>query len=574
MKIPFLPQFPLILEFTPLALTFSVMVFIAAFFILLYSLGYMQKEDGKKRFYFFMLLFVIGMELFIFSGDWLLLITAWELISVASYFLIGFYQTDTAIKAGNRAFITTRTADTGLLLGILLLFSLTGSITISTTLNATGTLAALAAFLIAIAGLAKAAQVPFDGWLRDAMAGPTPVSALLHSATLVAAGVLLIIKIFPLFPPPLLLFIGIVGALTALIAGLTALTQPDLKRMLAASTSAQLGLMLVAIGAGSPAAAILHLIANAAMKSTLFLGAGFFQHRRERTEFSLLRGVGKSEKFVFAAFVIAGLALTGIPPLSGFFSKDAIIAAIFASPFRLVLAPFIFAASVLTGMYISRSLRLLWFGEGKEQSFTGRSFMKTGIIGLSLFILLFFLFLKPLEGLLGLASETSLPIMFIGLTIGVLGLGLGLIWKEQDLPQTMLALAQNGLRISSGLDESVVNTTFRLVNVLSRVEEVLIALPDRIGTLALRQSASFSAVEARLDHTVFGMGSANLTFASLCYTHPESFTDNCIAYLVKGVKTLGSFGARLQTGLIHQEMAYALYATGFIVVLYLVFSLV
>lgn len=609
--VPFIPRLQLVFTVTPVSLLLSVMVFIAVFFILLYSMGYMQKERGKMRFFAFMLLFITGMQLFIFAGDWLLLLTAWEIISVASYFLIGFYRTDTAIKAGNRAFITTRSADTGLLLGILLLFSLTQTTEIARTVSATGIPAQLAALFILIAGFAKAAQVPFDGWLRDAMAGPTPVSALLHSATLVAAGVILILRIFPLFTPPLLLLIGIIGGITALITGITAITQHDLKRMLAASTSAQLGLMFLSIGSGIPGAALLHLVANAAMKGSLFLSAGIFHHKRENTEFQKLRGVGKKELFVFSAFVIAGLALSGIPPLAGFFTKDAIIASTISSPFRAIFLPMALLASVFTGVYIARSVKLIWNGSDEDQSDTtsvlhqlsfprtresmdprvkpeddkkcsinvknrplsGKYFMYTGLAGLLFFILMFFLLFKPLEGLVGFeAIEGNLPLL-LGLAVGITGLVAGWVWKENFVPKNLTTSLQNGLSISVTLDSLVIKATIFIASRLVSIEELLVALPQKTAAGALGVSRGMTLVDFLLTQQVFGIGRMNLTFSNFSNQSGEPFINSIINYLVTEVRTLGTYARRLQTGLIHQEMAYALYGTLFVIVFYLLFTI-
>ncbi len=571
--VPFIPKLPLVFSVTPVSLLLSAMVFIAAFFILLYSIGYMQKENGKSRFFAFMLLFITGMQLFIFAGDWLLLITAWEIIGVASYFLIGFYQTDTALKAGNRAFLTTRSADTGLILGILLLFSLTQTTEITKTVTTTGGLAQLAALFILIAGFAKAAQVPFDGWLRDAMAGPTPVSALLHSATLVAAGVILILKIFPLFTFPLLLLVGIIGGITALITGIAAITQYDLKRMLAASTSAQLGLMLVAVGSGVPGAAILHLIANAAMKSTLFLTAGVFQHLREGTEFQKLQGIGRKNVFVFSAFVIAGLALSGIPPLAGFFTKDAIIAVTITSSFQAILLPMTLLSSVFTGIYVARSAKQLWFGTGKDQPLAGKSFMYFGIAGLAFFVLTFFLFFALLEEVVGFEAIEGNMALIAGLVVGIIGLALGWIWKENFVPKNLTAFLQNGLSISSTIDSVFIKSTFLITNRLVLVEEFLITLPQKTAAYALQTSQRLTRVDFLLTQQVFGIGRVNLSLGNISNQSGEPFINGIINYLVTEVRMLGMYARRLQTGLIHQEMAYALYSTIIIVVVYIVFTI-
>jgi len=572
--LPALPQLPAVLSATSEGLIISAMVGVVGTLILLYAQGYMAQEKATTRFFALMSFFIFGMQLFVFSGDWFTLITAWELISVASYFLIAFYQTDIAVAAGSRAFITTRSADTGLLLGVLILFALTGTTNISATLAASGFLATLATLFIVVAGIAKAAQVPFDGWLRDAMAGPTPVSALLHSATLVAAGIILLIRIFPLMTPTVLLLIGIVGGATAIVAGLTALTQSDLKRTLAASTSAQLGLMAVAIGAGAPAAALLHLIANAAMKGSLFLGAGVFQHRREGTELALLKGVGKTEKFVFLAFALAGLALTGIPPLAGFFTKDAIVAGALTSPFAGLFVPLALLASLLTGAYITRTFKVLWQGKGEDRLLAGSRFMYAGMAGLVLFVITFFLIIKPLERGVGFEIVEGSTALFLGLAAAVGGLIIGWVWKEALLSKNIVKLAQDGLAISTVFDSFFAKITFSLADYLSKTETLLVQLPEKIAAVSLAQGRAFSLLETSLTGAVFSFGRANLSFGGLSQTYGEASLESIIADTLKGIRSLGDFGRRLQTGLIHQEMAYAVFGGGIIIFFYLVITMI
>jgi len=323
--LPGLPEMPLRLLASPLSAVFSALVATVATFVLIYAVGYMGKDDEKPRFFATMLLFVAAMQALVLAGDWITLLAGWELIGFSSYLLIGFWYRRVGVaSAAMRAFIYTRSADLGLYVGIFVLIAAAGSTEISVTLETTGPAAVIAGLLLLVAAIGKSAQVPLQDWLQRAMAGPTPVSALLHSATLVAAGAILLIRVAPMLPAQALLVIGLVGGITAVVTGLIALGERDLKRMLAASTSSQYGLMLVAVGAGVPVAALLHLIAHAAIKSSLFLGAGVFQHDRESTEMAALAGAGRARPKIFAAFALSALALAGIPPLAGFFSKDAI----------------------------------------------------------------------------------------------------------------------------------------------------------------------------------------------------------------------------------------------------------
>ncbi|MFV2002132.1 MAG: NADH-quinone oxidoreductase subunit L [Paracoccaceae bacterium] len=283
--LPGLPAMPLRLQGTQLTSVFSALVATVATFVLIYAVGYMRTDPEKPRFFATMLFFVTAMQALVLAGDWITLLAGWELIGFSSYMLIGFWYGRGGVSgAATRAFIYTRSADLGLYLGIFVLIGAAGTTEISVTLETTGPMATIAGLLLLVAAIGKSAQVPLQDWLQRAMAGPTPVSALLHSATLVAAGAILLIRVAPMLPDQALLVVGLVGGVTAVVAGLIALGERDLKRMLAASTSSQYGLMLVAVGAGVPVAALLHLIAHAAIKSSLFLGAGVFQHDREGTE--------------------------------------------------------------------------------------------------------------------------------------------------------------------------------------------------------------------------------------------------------------------------------------------------
>ncbi|MBA3306620.1 MAG: NADH-quinone oxidoreductase subunit L, partial [Thermoleophilaceae bacterium] len=382
-RLPGLPEFPLRLVADPLTATLSTVVAVVGALVMLYAVGYMGEEHDKPRFYAGMSFFVAAMQALVLAGDWVLLLGAWELIGLSSYLLIGFwYQREGVASAATRAFLYTRTADLGLYVGIFVLVTQAGTTEISETLRTGGAAAVVAGLLLLVAAAGKSAQTPLSGWLQDAMAGPTPVSALLHSATLVAAGAILMIRTSPLLPQSVLLVVGLLGGVTILVAGLTALAERDLKRLLAASTSGQYGFMLLAVGAGSPGAAVAHLAAHAAMKSSLFLGAGVFQHARGSTEFDDLGGVGRDRRLAFYGCVISGLALAGVPPLSGFFSKDAIIAASFDSPYAALFGPLALAGTLLTGAYVARAARLLWRGEGRSESVSGARWMGAALAAL------------------------------------------------------------------------------------------------------------------------------------------------------------------------------------------------
>lgn len=556
--LPGLPGLPLRLTVDPLAAVFVTVVAVVALLVLIYAVGYMVDEVGKPRFYAGMSCFAGAMATLVLAGDWLLLLAAWELIGCASYLLIGFWFAREGIpSAATRAFLTTRAADLGLYLGVFTLIGATGTSAIAPTLAVGGTTAIIAGLLLTVAALGKAGQVPFHGWLQDAMAGPTPVSALLHSATLVAAGAILLVRVSPLLTGPVLLAIGLAGGLTTLLTGLMALAQGDLKRLLAASTSSQLGFMLLALGAGSPGAAIAHLVAHAAMKSALFLGAGVFQHARDSTAFADLGGVGRRHPRVYAGFALAGLALAGVPPLAGFWSKDAILAATFVSPYRAVLAPLALLGTLLTGGYVARALRLLWHGEGEGERVTGLRWMGSGLAALAALAVTLGLALRPLVAMLTLAIPEDLVSTIAGIVAAGGGLTLGWLVPADRLLGPVRARAAVGFRVGGGFAGLVVRPTLALARAVEQLERWFDAGVRRIGVGGLAV-ANIVRVTDRRDHAVVeALGRAALTLAARARRTDERDIDGLIAGLVRGTRDLAGQIRRLQSGLVHRELALA-----------------
>ncbi len=542
--LPGLPEFPLILVATPLTATLSTLVAAVSFFIIVYAVGYMKEERDKARFFAGMSFFVAAMQTLVLAGDWVLLLASWELIGLASYLLIGFWHTrPEARKAATRAFLYTRTADLGLYAAIFILVTQSGTTEISRTFDVGGTAALVAGLFLLLAAAGKSAQTPLSGWLSDAMAGPTPVSALLHSATLVAAGAILLIRAFPLFPPDALLVIGLLGGVTAVVAGLTAISERDLKRLLAASTSAQYGFMLLAIGAGSPAAATVHLAAHAAMKSSLFLGAGIFQRSRGSTSFDDLGGAGRERRWTFLAFALSGLALAGVPPLSGFFSKDAVIAASFDSQYALLLGPLALIATLLTGAYVGRALVVLWRGKGHGESVGGVGWMGVGLAALTVFAVLLGPALFPLVRFLGAGLPGGLFVAALGLAVGVAGLAAG--WRVDAgrlLGRPLRDFAATGFRIGDGFDGLVAHPAMVFAKTLDTLDRGIHA-----GALSV--------------------GAAALSIASLSRFADERGIDGFIAFLVHGARKLGGRARTLQTGLVHKELLIAVAGVAVILII-------
>ncbi len=356
-----------------LSRTIAIVVAAVALIVNWYSVGHMAK--ATSRFFAAMSFFVAAMLTLVLANSTVLLFAAWEAVGLASFLLIGFhYREDAARQAARKAFLLTRLGDVGLLLGWLLALRLTGSTDIEQFLGIVGagkiagTTLSLLALLFFAGAVGKSAQLPLTAWLPDAMAGPTPVSALIHSATMVAAGVYLVLRFFPLFAaaPGALTVVLWIGATTALFAALVATTERDLKRVLAWSTASQLGEMMFALGLAGPLAAAFHLATHATFKSTLFLAAGAVDHATGTRRLDQLGGLARRLPITACVFVAAALALAGVWPLSGFWSEDKILEAAAArgSGFAFYFIGLVF----LAGVYVSRAATAVFakWPRGKE----------------------------------------------------------------------------------------------------------------------------------------------------------------------------------------------------------------
>ena len=541
--LPGLPELPLRLVAEPLTAVLAALVAVVSALVMVYAVGYMREECDKVRFYAGMSFFAAAMQALVLAGDWILLLAAWELIGLSSYLLIGFwYERPGVGSAATRAFLYTRTADLGLYVAIFVLVVRTGTTEISLTLEAGGTAALISGLLLLIAAAGKSAQTPLHGWLLDAMVGPTPVSALLHSATLVAAGAILMIRVSPLLPSPVLLVVGTLGGLTAIVAGTIALAERDLKRLLAASTSSQYGFMLLAVGAGSPVAALFHLVAHAAMKSSLFLGSGVFQHARGSTTFDELEGIGRARRWTFLGFAVAGLALAGVPPLSGFFSKDAILAATFESPYAPLFVPLALVGALLSAVYVARALRLLWRGEGSGGPVTGVGWMGAGMAALVVLAAALGLAVGPLARLVGGQLPEDLLVVAAGVVLAAGGLTAGWFLPAGRLLGPVRAVAERGFRLGGGFDGLVAHPVLATAQVADRFDRGIHAV-------------------------VLGVGRAGLSVARATRLTDERGIDGLIAALVKGTRALGGRARELQSGLVHKELLLAVAGVALIFVL-------
>ena len=367
----------------PISVMMLIVISTVSFMVHLYSFGYMKGERGFQRYYAFLSLFTMSMLGLVVATNIFQMYLFWELVGVSSYLLIGFYYTKpAAIAASKKAFIVTRFADLGFLIGILVYGYYAGTYTFQPNemalLKGGAAMIPLALGLMFIGGAGKSAMFPLHIWLPDAMEGPTPVSALIHAATMVVAGVYLVARMFPLFigyAPEVLHWTAYIGAFTALYAAVVACVQSDIKRVLAFSTISQIGFMIVALGVSTSAdphagglgymASMFHLFTHAMFKALLFLGAGCIIHAVHSNEMSAMGGLRKYMPVTHATFLVACLAIAGIWPLSGFFSKDEILTACFA--FSPAMGWLMTAIAGLTAFYMFRLYyNIFWGRENRE----------------------------------------------------------------------------------------------------------------------------------------------------------------------------------------------------------------
>lgn len=366
----------------PISVMMLVVISTVSLMVHIYSFGYMKGERGFQRYYAFLSLFTFSMLGLVVATNIFQMYVFWELVGVSSYLLIGFYYTKPeAIAASKKAFIVTRFADLGFLIGILLYGYYMGTFTftpVETNLMGAGMILPWALGLMFVGGAGKSAMFPLHIWLPDAMEGPTPVSALIHAATMVVAGVYLVARMFPLFiayAPDTLHIVAYVGAFTAFYAASVACVQSDIKRVLAFSTISQIGFMMVALGVCTSAdphdgglgymASMFHLFTHAMFKALLFLGAGCIIHAVHSNEMSAMGGLRKYMPITHITFLIACLAIAGIPPFSGFFSKDEILTACFQ--FSPAMGWIMTVIAGMTAFYMFRLYYGIFWGTENKQ---------------------------------------------------------------------------------------------------------------------------------------------------------------------------------------------------------------
>jgi len=428
------------LKLDPLSLMMMLIVTGVGGVIHIYSAGYMKDDPGWSRYFACMSLFTFSMLGVVLANNFIQMFIFWELVGVSSYLLIGFwFEKASAADAAKKAFLTNRLGDFGFLLGILIIFTTLGSLNFSviqTKLGggtaALGGIATLAGLLIFCGAVGKSAQFPLHVWLPDAMEGPTPVSALIHAATMVAAGVYMLSRVFFIFTPDALTVIAWIGGITALLAALIAIQQNDIKRILAYSTLSQLGYMVMAVGLAAPEAGMFHLVTHAFFKALLFLGAGSviiaLHHEQDIWR---MGGLWKKMPVTFWTFMVGTLALAGVWPFSGFFSKDAILAA--AQKNNLPLCVIGIAVAGLTTFYMFR-LVFVAFAGSERTAEAGHAHESPQVMIWPLRVLAF---LSILGGVIGI--EAVFGGMFESGTEHPHGLVAQLVYPFQHAPKAALS---------------------------------------------------------------------------------------------------------------------------------------
>ena len=451
----------------PLAATMLVMITLVGLCIFIFSLGYMAEDKNFTRFFAYLSFFSGAMLGVVIANSLLLLFISWELVGLASYLLIGFWiDRPSAAAAAKKAFITTRIGDMGFFLGIVWLYHQSGTLLFydagrgclePAALSAIGSGVTLIALLIFFGAMGKSGQFPLHVWLPDAMEGPTPVSALIHAATMVAAGVFLVARVYPIFSvgaiegvTPSLAIIVWIGVITGLMAALIAIAQFDIKRILAYSTVSQLGLMMVSLGVGGVAAGIMHLLAHGFFKALLFLGSGSVIHAlHHEQDIRKMGGLRPVMPITFLTYAIGMMALSGVPLFfSGAWTKEEILHAASIWPASNTPYLLIMAGVVLTALYMTRQMIYIFFGNRgveSEHAHENTSVMTLPLITLAFCTIVFSIVLTPawpwLHGFLTREpapfeiARLVGPALLLSVVLVGVGVGLGILFYRQLIRQ-------------------------------------------------------------------------------------------------------------------------------------------
>jgi len=413
-----------------LSVILSAFISSLSFIIMVYSIGYMGKEKGLTRYYSLMLLFIGSMLGLVLAGNLIQLYFFWELVGICSALLIAFWNERVeARKAGFKAFLITRIGDASLLIALLLMLSTFNSVSydriFSLIKDFDNGLLSLIAILILIGCIGKSAQFPLHIWLPDAMEGPTPVSALIHAATMVNAGVYLLARMFPLFELTInvLLIVVVIGSISMILGASLAITSKDLKRILAYSTISNLGLMFLSIGIGNWLLSIYHLISHGIFKALGFLSAGSVIHSLKSRDIDEMGGLKDFMKLTYIGFLISVLAMSGLPPLVGFWTKELILS--YAIKSNIYAGISIAFASILTSIYSFRALLRVFHGKPKVEKLKESSLIMLIPILILAISSIFAWYLLSSQNILVLSSKlefeaTSISLSAFGLTFGII----------------------------------------------------------------------------------------------------------------------------------------------------------
>jgi NADH-quinone oxidoreductase subunit L len=492
------------LRLDALSAVMTLVVTGVGFLIHVYSVGYMHGDQGLARFFAYLNLFMTAMLILVLADNLLLLFVGWEGVGLCSYLLIGFWYEDPKnAAAGKKAFLVNRIGDAGFLLGLFVLVSTLGArgvwtldvaaIAQHTDVLRGATLGGwpvpvVVGLLLFVGATGKSAQIPLYVWLPDAMAGPTPVSALIHAATMVTAGVYMIARLHFVYAlaPDVLAVVAVIGALTALFAAVMATAQTDIKRVLAYSTVSQLGYMFLGLGVGVPGAAVFHLVTHAFFKALLFLGAGSVIHGMGgEQDMTRMGGLRKWMPVTFATMAVGTFAIAGVPPFSGFFSKDEVLWGAFAGPHAApVLGVVGLVVAFLTAYYTGRLLFLTFFGTSRADHETRHHIHESPWVMLAPLVVLAVLATAggfiPVPAVVAPHEHVEhAPLAFMMLAtllaVGGLALAYGLYVVRPELPGEIArrldgfyALVRDKFRVDELYDALVVRPLFALADVLAR----------------------------------------------------------------------------------------------------------
>ncbi|MCL5998026.1 MAG: NADH-quinone oxidoreductase subunit L [Chloroflexi bacterium] len=598
----------------PLTAVMLFMVTLTCLLIFVYSAEYMRDDPRHSRFFAYMSLFATGMLGLVVADNLLALFVFWEIMGVCSYLLIGFwFEKPTAYRAAMKAFMTTRVGDVLMLLGIVYLYSQTGRLDFQTLLSSSTvallgatpsvikglSVAGLAGLLIFAGTVGKSAQFPLHVWLPDAMEGPTPVSAMIHAATMVSAGVYLVIRVFPLLtagvsPLPVM---ALIGGFSALFAATIAVAQNDIKRVMAYSTISQLAYMLAALGVGAYTAAVFHLLMHAFFKALLFLGAGSVihgvehgalrsgQHLDAQNMFNL-GGLRRRMPRTFTMFMVGGLALTGIAPFAGFWSKDAILGGAYAAFLESGTASWEFyvwllltTSTFLTALYVGRQMFLVFSGEPRTPA--AEHAAETGlVIGLPLLTLAA---LATLGGFAGVPGEFPLLGPLLGNNwllrfVGERYREASLNWGVMAL-STALSIAGWGVAwLLYGHKPLLAGQSDPLTAVLGPVYPLLknkYYIDELYAVVIVRPVVAFagwvyaSVDRATIDGVLHAIGRAVVRWAELNHLFDRYVITGASDLIGEAVKRLGQELRATQTGRLQDYLLLILASLIVMVVLYL-----